>query len=288
MGKVGMKLSIAKLGLIIIVLLVVQNNGFTQLVKKKKSDIYKYNHTSETPLTIGSFYVAYWGSDQLKKKDRLDLSTINSLNIDDVWFFDKIALKQDPSFRLSAHKISDWGLNISIALPCLLALDSDIRSEWLDLLFIYLETQALASMVYAWGPPRWTHRIRPMIYYDEVTMEEKLDSGTTDSFFSGHVSNTAAASFFMAKVYCDFHPELGKKKWLIYGAAMIPPVFVGYMRFRALKHYPTDILFGAFIGASLGILIPELHKNKEEKRVNLIPLTGPITGLRLSYKVKYK
>lgn len=281
-------LNVLKLNLIFILIFLFQHNSFAQSVKDEKLTVYSYNHALETPLTVGMFYGAYLGFDQLKKKDRLDLSTINSLNVNDVWFFDRIALKQDPSFRLSAHKISDWGLNISIALPGLLALDKNIRSEWLDLLFIYLETQAITNMNYAWGLPQWTHRIRPMIYYDEVTMEEKLDSGTTDSFFSGHIANTAAASFFMAKVYCDFHPELGKKKWLIYGAAMIPPAFVGYLRYRALKHYPTDLLIGAFIGASLGILIPELHRNKEKKNVNVMPMTGPITGLRLSYQIRYK
>lgn len=269
-------------------LLVITNNGFAQKVKKQKPDIYKYKFAVETPLIIGMFYGSYLGFNQLKKKDRLDINTINSLDIDNVWFFDRIALKQDPSFRLTAHKISDWGLNISIALPGLLALDKNIRSEWLDLIFIYLEAQAVTNINYAWGLTQWTHRIRPMIYYDEVTMEEKLDSGTTDSFFSGHVANTATASFFMAKVYCDFHPELGNKKWLIYGAALIPPAFVGYMRYRALKHYPSDLLVGALIGAGIGILIPELHKNNDKKSLNVIPMTGPITGLRLSYKIDYK
>ena len=68
----------------------------------------------------------------------------------------------------------------------------------------------------------------------------------------------------------------------------IPPAFVGYLRYRALKHYPTDLLIGVFIGASLGILIPELHRNKEKKNVNVMPMTGPITGLRLSYQIQYK
>ena len=273
---------------ILLILLILPLIMPAQIPNNKAIDLYKFNYKWEVPLTATMFVGSYFGFDKLKHKDHLDLNTINNLRPDNVWFLDRCAVKQNPCFRLNAQDISDWGLNISIILPGILALDKKVRHEWLDLLFIYLETQALTNTLYSWGPTQWTRRIRPLVYYKEVSIEEKTGSGTTDSFYSGHVSNTATASFFMAKVYCDFHPELGKKKWILYGAAIIPPAFVGIMRYKALKHFPTDIFVGTLIGAGLGILIPKLHKIKKQKNISFLPMVGNFTGLRLSYQVKYK
>jgi hypothetical protein len=280
--------SIIKCSLLAFFLLIYVNSTISQSVDNKTANIYKYNYMIETPLTAGMFLASYYGFDQLKKKKRLSLSTINNLNADNVWFIDRSALKQDPSFRLKAHDLSDLGLNITCVLPGILAFDDKIRKEWAHLIFIYLEAQATSNMIYSWGPPQLTKRIRPLVYYEDVTMEEKLGSGTTDAFFSGHVATTATASFFMAKVYTDFHPELARKKWLIYGAALIPPTFVAIMRYKALKHFPTDLMVGMAVGACIGILIPELHKVKSERKLSLMPIAGMVNGLRLNYQFKYK
>ena len=102
-------------------------------------------------------------------------------------------------------------------------------------------------------------------------MEFKLGRSATDSFFSGHVSMAAGASFFMAKVLSDYHPDLGAKKWLLYGAALIPPAFVGYTRYRGLMHFPTDLLLGAAVGAAVGISVLHLHKITS-KIIKIYPL----------------
>ena len=75
----------------------------------------------------------------------------------------------------------------------------------------------------------------------------------------------------MAKVLDDMHPELGRNRWWLYGAAAIPPAVVGYYRVQAGKHFPTDVLTGAALGAVTGILVPELHKRA--------PLKGRLTAM---------
>jgi hypothetical protein len=40
----------------------------------------------------------------------------------------------------------------------------------------------------------------------------------------------------------------------------VPPLVIGLLRTKALKHFPSDNLAGLGIGAAFGILIPELHK----------------------------
>lgn len=113
-----------------------------------------------------------------------------------------------------------------------------------------------------------------------------MDSGTTNSFFSGHTSWTAGASFFMAKVICDYHPELGSKKWPVYAAALIPPAFVGYHRYRGLKHFPTDIIFETAVGAAIGILNPHFHRiGKNRRNLSIAPFGGGYSGLVLRFSL---
>ncbi|MBE0645881.1 MAG: hypothetical protein IH600_17505 [Bacteroidetes bacterium] len=67
----------------------------------------------------------------------------------------------------------------------------------------------------------------------------------------------------MIKVYSDYHPDIGNNKYLLYGAAAVPPIVLGYFRIKSLRHFPSDILVGIGIGALCGILVPELHRLSE-------------------------
>ena len=143
--------------------------------------------------------------------------------------------------------------------------DKRIRKEWLDVLLLYLETQGIGLNLYSWGFPQYMDRIRPAAYYEELSLGRRTDGKNKNSFFSGHVSLGATSTFFTAKVINDFHPEWTYQRFLTYGAAFIPPAIVGYFRYRALKHYPSDILVGMLVGAATGILVPQFHKNKKRK-----------------------
>ncbi|MCK5079568.1 MAG: phosphatase PAP2 family protein [Bacteroidales bacterium] len=272
-----------KRGFLLIIICSVLFNVNGQDGKSVHEKVYKINYKIDIPVTAGLFAINYYGFNVLRRKPTLDINQINALNINDVWAFDRRALEQSYSYsaRESALTASDWGMNISIFLPVLLFLDKKIRKDWLDIALLYLETQAINSNLYTWGGPMLTNRIRPLVYYDEVALDEKTGSGTTNSFFSGHTSWTAGASFFMAKVISDYHPELGAKKWLLFAVALIPPTFVGYQRYRGLKHFPTDIAVGTAVGAAVGVLTPHLHKNKENRKVSmsLVPYSGQYSGL---------
>ncbi|MFC1760229.1 phosphatase PAP2 family protein, partial [Candidatus Neomarinimicrobiota bacterium] len=131
-------------------------------------------------------------------------------------------------------------------------------------------------------------RIRPFVYYPEVSLNSKIEgAGTQNSFFSGHTSAAATASFFMAKVYIDYHPEMKRKKWLLYAGAIIPPASVGYYRYKALRHFPSDIIVGIIAGAAAGILVPELHKVKigKKKNMSISPFIHNSIGLSINIKM---
>ena len=269
--------------LILICLFIIESNA--QVGKPEPEKVYKLNYKVEIPLTGGLFALNFLGFAQLSKKPTLDSLRIITLNKDDIWAFDRIVFKQSQPAPSSIYTISDIGLYTSYLLPALLFFDDEIRESWLDITLLYFETQAINLNIYVWGGPAFTERIRPIIY-NEGSWDYKLGNGTTDSFFSGHVSMAAGASFFMAKVYSDYHPELGPKKWLLYTGALIPPAFVGYFRYRGFMHFPTDILIGATVGATVGILGPHFHKiaRKRNQNLSILPFTGKYNGLAISMK----
>ena len=271
---------------LLLILLLVLSSLFGQKKEQKREKVYKMNYWIDAPVTAGLFVTYYFGYQALTNKPLATPEQINSLNKNDVWWFDRIALYQDVSQMDNARNISDWGLKIAGVMPFLLLIDKKIRRDWYDFILLYLETQAVAQNAYILAGPLFTKRYRPFAYYSELSMEAKTGHGTTDSWFSGHTSTTSTASFFMAKVISDYHPELGGKKWLIYGAALIPPAIVGVYRIKALKHFPTDIIMGTAIGAAVGILVPNLHKvtKKVNKDLSLIPFAGGYTGLSMSLK----
>jgi len=127
-------------------------------------------------------------------------------------------------------------------------------------------------------------RARPVVYYEDVPWEQRTGSRTMSSFYSGHTSSSAAASFFIAKVYSDYHPELGNKKYILYSCATIPPLLIGYFRYRGLKHFPSDVMVGLAVGAGTGILVPHFHKQKKSN-LTVVPFTGRYTGVSLTLKL---
>lgn len=252
-----------------------------------QTKVYQFNRKIEIPINLAHHTLNYFVYDALKRKPLITEEQVTALDANNVWFFDRHAATQSYSYsaRENALKASDLGMNIMIGLPFTLVFDKAIRKDALDILLLYLETQAI-NLSFSYTGPLLSNRARPFAYYPEIPMEEKLKMGSTDSFFSGHTSSTAAASFFMAKVYTDYHPETEGKKWLFYAAALMPPAIVGYFRYIGLKHFPTDVLTGIAVGAASGILVPQLHKNKElrNRNLSLVPYVGETSGLLVQLK----
>lgn len=249
--------------------------------------VYRLNRKIEIPLNLVHHALNYSSYQILLRKSIIDERELTNLNTDDVWFFDRHAVKQaySPKTRENALVASDVLMNGVLLLPFSLLFNREIKSDAMDILFLYLETQAV-NLSLSYAGPLLTNRKRPFVYYEEIPISEKLRAGSTDSFFSGHTSSTAAATFFMAKVYTDYHPETAGKKWIFYTAALVPPVFEGYFRYKGLKHFPTDILTGIAVGAASGILVPHFHRKALRKQtgITLTPYTGSTSGIIMQYK----
>ena len=215
-------------------------------------------------------------------KDTISSADLANLNPNNVPSFDRISLHQNPALVPTFDNYSRYMQFGMAALPLTLLIDNDIRHDWLPVLVMGLEVNMVTVAIFAVSPlgPLFQTRYRPVIYYTNPTAPvNRSDGNQKDGFYSGHVASAAAASYFMAKVYCDYHQDANE--YLVYGAATIPPLVMAYVRFMSLNHFPSDIAVGYAVGTLCGVLIPELHKIGD-KNLSIGAYSSPTTGTGLS------
>lgn len=101
-------------------------------------------------------------------------------------------------------------------------------------------------------------RKRPLLYNPAVPMDKKWKADNFKSFFSGHTSTVAAMSFLYANMYAQYNPN-SKLKPMMWTLAALMPLTTGFLRFKAGKHYWTDIIVGYAVGTLCGLAVPYLH-----------------------------
>jgi len=230
------------------------------------------------------------GAPLVADKSSLTKAEIDALDRNNFTAIDRWALRLDPSKMGYYANLSDNVLAGIIMLPALTLFDHHIRQDWLDVAMMYAETQIIVNNIYLYSPfgPLFQNRLRPAVYYDALgTSGARMTSWNRSSFYSGHVASAAAASFFTAKILCDYYPGLGWKKYLLYGAAAIPPLVEGYLRMKALDHFPSDILVGLGVGAICGIVIPEIHRIKMENVSMGLYSSFEGTGIRFTWQPEF-
>ena len=209
-----------------------------------------------------------------------------ALNPNDVPAFDRWSLHQDASLIPTYENYSLILQVTAAAMPLTLLLDDKIREHGGDAILMALEVNAIVVSIYTVSPlgPLFQTRNRPVVYYhDPEPPVSRANGNNKNSFYSGHVASAAGASFCMAKIICDTHPELGSDKFWVYAAASVPPLAMTWVRLKALDHFPSDIAVGFAIGTICGIVIPELHRIND-KSFSLAPYASPNgTGIALQW-----
>ncbi|WP_295128532.1 phosphatase PAP2 family protein [uncultured Chitinophaga sp.] len=212
-----------------------------------------------------------------------------ALNPRDVNWFDRPVIFNNPDGYSRAMSHSDLFLNISVLSPALIALDKNIRKDWFDLLGMYFITHTINQTVYV-GLAYSFRRERPYTYNADVPLTSKVGNAKANSFYSGHASVAAASTFFLAKVFTDYHHITGWKRIALYGAAAVPPGVVAYYRMKGGRHFRTDVAMGMVVGAASGILVPELHRIKQKhKGISLSPYySGDGSGVAMTVSLNKK
>jgi len=232
-------------------------------------------------LTLESIGVAW-----ISNKSQISIGELQNLDRKDISPIDSWALNFDPSKRSKFEKLSSQLQTVIAFLPFVTLIDPTIRKDWLDILLIYAQTQAITNNFYLYSPfgATFQNRLRPVVYYTAVDTGKRTEPNNRNSLYSGHVAAVAEASFFTAKIFCDYHPELGMNKYLVYGAAAIPPLLMSYFRLGALAHFPTDIMVGFGVGALCGILVPEFHRFQDNNISLGLYSSSEATGIAIKWQ----
>ncbi len=202
---------------------------------------------------------------------------LTTLDHNDINAFDRIATGFS---SISSHEYSNYFFYGSLGLPALFLAHNDTRAEFGTIALLWGETMLLNGGVTILCKHTF-RRPRPFVFDDDVIAGRKLTSNAKASFISGHTSLVAANSFFAAKVYSDYFPD-NKWKPYIWGVAATLPAITGYLRIRAGRHYPTDVMAGYAVGALIGWGIPQMHKSKVLKE-NGLRVDGGLTGMRVKW-----
>lgn len=238
-------------------------------------ELYHLKPAREIGITAGGMALWFGSRALLKRADQANQVDINNLNPNKIWAIDRGAIDNNSS---SAKTASDLLLYSSFALPLSCYLSHGVDNEGLAMAVMFIEAVIITD-VFNTSIKAISKRYRPYAYNENVSLAEKIGGGTRLSFLSGHTSISAAMSFLSAKALTSTNPE-GKWNNYIWAAAVTIPAVTGYLRVRAGRHFPTDVLAGYILGAGVGLLIPELHKNENAELI----FNGSRVGFSYSLK----
>ncbi|WP_424493552.1 phosphatase PAP2 family protein [Salinimicrobium sp. GXAS 041] len=260
---------------IIVLLFIFLNfSTYSQTSFSTSESPYELDWSFDGPYLGGSLGLTGVGFYLIQNKEGLTEEQVANLNKGDIWAIDRWSAG---NYSENADKVSYYPFFGSFAAPVVMMLaDKDQRSHMGQISVMYVETMATTGALFSMSVGL-IDRYRPLVYGDDAPMSERTSASSTRSFFAGHTAATAAASFFTAKIFNDFHPDSWATPY-VWAVAAAVPAYVGYLRHIAGKHFLTDNILGYGIGAFSGILIPELHK-KENSNISLTPTFGNYMGV---------
>lgn len=230
-------------------------------------------HFAVGGLTLGTGIVF---ASHVKGLNAEDVAAHYRLNINR---FDRYATYQS---SYAAKKASDVLLLTSFSLPLSLLSSKRTREDFAKISILFGETVFITAGI-TYFTKGVVLRSRPLVYNEDFGLADKQKVNARHAFFSGHTSLTAASCFFTAKVYADYFPD-SKFKPYVWAGAIIVPAVTGYLRIAAGKHFPTDVIMGYAVGATIGFLVPHFHKNVKIGNTDTsVSLSVGVTGASLKW-----
>ena len=155
------------------------------------------------------------------------------------------------------NTFSDAGaVTMGLAPLVLLGADGRVVDGLNDAVVIY-ESGLLASALSSLSTLS-TERARPFVYGTKAPRSVRYGPDGALSYFSGHASFAFAMAMSTFWTVKRRHPH-SAYPWVVLGVGLGAATAVATARVMAGKHFPTDVLAGAAVGASLGTLVPFLH-----------------------------
>jgi membrane-associated phospholipid phosphatase len=161
----------------------------------------------------------------------------------------------------SAAKTSDVLITVDVLTPLGLMLgQTGMNEAYGKRALIYGETLAISLALngvtkYLVGRPR------PYVYSDDARIQAYAQRQGKDShlsFYSGHSSVSFAASVAGAYLFAQNTTEKAARA-TVFGFELALAAATANLRTRAGKHFYSDVIVGALVGAAVGYAVPRLH-----------------------------
>ena len=208
----------------------------------------------------------------------LTAEQIATLEVADVIGFDRISTRY---WSPAAGKASDILAFSLLAAPLLLYTETGAGMSGGDLTVMYTETMLL-QQTSVFLIKSAVGRARPFVYNDDPRIPTELRRSQTAvrSFPSGHTATAFAGAVFTGEVFARLNPDDPARHW-VRGTTLLLAATTGWLRIRAGKHYPTDVIVGALIGSLVGWGVPRLHENDPSPGgAKARPAPGLVFGFR--------
>jgi membrane-associated phospholipid phosphatase len=217
----------------------------------------------------------------------LGFSTLISVDHSSTWrtqllpFDDRLEGRYSPK----AARLSDTILGIDVAVPVALFAGRGFDRDSGKRVFVYAETLLVALALDATVKPL-VGRPRPYTYSNDPTVIDFARTQGRDahlSFYSGHASTTFAASVAGAYLFAQSSSDANARA-AVWGVELAMASATADLRTRAGMHFYSDVLAGALVGSSLGVLVPYLHGGPKvhlSKMEWLAIVLGPLAGIAL-------
>lgn len=212
----------------------------------------------DLPMTIGFFALRHHAG-ALLAETRSEPRDLQALDRRDIPPLDRWAIGfYSPSLSAMSSVVAGAGLLLPAAVN---AWDTYRGAQaWQGILvdaFLLQQTIMLTSALSSYAKSVPMHST-PLVYDDEVPVSEKMKPHNASSFFSNHTTSAFATAVYSAYTFQLRHPGSPLVPWA-WGGSLALAAGTGSMRILAGKHFPTDVIAGAAVGALCGYLVPRLH-----------------------------
>jgi len=164
------------------------------------------------------------------------------------------------NFSPPAARLSDLLAGVTVLAPLALQLRGGLDEAGGTRALIYGETIA-ANLALNGVTKALVGRPRPYSYSGDPAALAQIELDPRDarlSFYSGHASTTFAAAVGGAWLFSQSSDD-PVARTAVWASSLMLAGATSDLRVRAGKHFYSDVLAGAAIGAGVGVLVPALH-----------------------------
>ncbi len=174
-------------------------------------------------------------------------------------FFGIDKIPETPRWDLNVQHQSDKILYGSIAAGLVFTVAQGPNSDFVPVM------AQLESILATYGFTKLVkpliHRKRPYAYHDKAPLDERKDYNARLSMWSAHTAAAWASGASTYQIFLMRNPNMDFTGKAVAGVSILAiPTVAALLRIKGGNHFITDVIVGALVGSTVGVLVPRLHR----------------------------